>query len=156
MSEQDGTQASTLQRPANDDKEAWIAYWKSQGQEWRIEPEIDKKRQDELDEYRKVPPDIEKGLYPFNDIILDRADVEWLLATHENGRGPVDWSDESQRERKGLDLRGADLRYANLSKLPLAGMIGGLLPTEDKLEAILAEINLEGANLTEAHLERCT
>src|SRR5258708_29345548 len=41
---------------------------------------------------------------------LSRADVEWLLATHENGRGPVDWSDGSQRGREELDVHGADGR----------------------------------------------
>ena len=45
--------------------------------------------------------------------------MEWLLATHENGQGPVDWSDEQQRDRKGLDLRGANLFRINLSNLPL-------------------------------------
>ena len=61
------------------------------------------------------------GIYPFRDIKLSRVDIEWLLETHENGRGPVDWSDEHQREREGLDLRGADL-----GDLPLAGICGGL------------------------------
>ena len=66
--------------------------------------------------------------------------MEWLLATHENGRGPVDQSDESQRERKGLDLRGTDLRDEELDGLPLAG-------------AVLTLAHLEGANLTRTHLE---
>src|SRR5437660_1455817 len=66
MSEQDGVQPSTkprrsrkintanqeignpthaAQRPANNDTEAWKAYWKEQGQLWRTEPEIDVERQ---------------------------------------------------------------------------------------------------------------
>jgi len=125
MSEQDGTQATTkrrrgrqankqnsvqasaLQRPPNDDKEVWKAYWKKQGQPWRTEPEIDEERQKYLAERRVITPDIKQGIYPFKDIKLNRADVEWLLATYENGRGPVDWSNEkSLHERIGLDLRG--------------------------------------------------
>src|SRR5947207_982956 len=87
--QQNGKQARAAQSLANDDKEAWRAYWAKQGQPWRTEPEIDAERQKYLDERRTVPPDINKGIYPFKDIKLNRADVEWLLATHESGRGPV-------------------------------------------------------------------
>ena len=86
------------------------------------------KRQRELAQHRAVIP--EMGIYPFKGMKLNRADVEWLLATHEDGRGPVDWSDKQQRKRKGLDLRGADLRYVDLSGLPLACMIGGITTDE--------------------------
>src|SRR5260370_10105651 len=119
-------QASIRQRPTNEDREAWKAYWQARGQLWRTEPEIDGERQKYLAERRSIVPDIEKGIYPFKDIKLSRADVEWLLATHENRRGPVDWSDESQREREGLDLRGADLRKVDLNHLPLARIRAGL------------------------------
>jgi uncharacterized protein YjbI with pentapeptide repeats len=152
---QKGNQAPTTQRPANDDTEAWKAYWKEQGQPWRTEPEIDAERQKYLTERRSITPDWKQGIYPFKDIKLSRADVEWLLATHENGRGPVDWSDENQRERKGLDLRGTELGEIDLSELPLAGMIGGIskkfLASERGRETVT--IHLEGANLHEAHLE---
>src|SRR5207248_2654395 len=126
MSEQDGRQAIMLQRPITDDPKAWQTYWKAQDQPWRTEPEIDVERQKYLAEQRSITPDIKQGIYPFKDIQLCRADVEWLLATHENGSGPVDWSDKSQREREGLDLCGANLRQANLSDLPLTRMRGGL------------------------------
>ncbi len=105
------------QYPPAHDHEAWCAYWKKQGQTWRIEPEIDEERQKYLASRRAISSDIEHGIYPFKGIKLDRADIEWLLATHENGRGPVDWSDESQRGREGLDVRGADLCQVNLSHL---------------------------------------
>src|ERR1700704_2951427 len=124
MSDQNNGQISTLQHPTTDDPDAWRAYWKAQGWPWRTEPEINEDRQKYLAERRAIVPDIEKGIYPFKDINLSRADVEWLLATHENGRGPVDWTDESQREREGLDLCGADLRGVNLTRLPLAKMNG--------------------------------
>ncbi|SRR6266849_5623058 len=42
--QQNGKQAPAAQRPANDDIEAWKAYWKAQGQPWRTEPEIDTER----------------------------------------------------------------------------------------------------------------
>jgi hypothetical protein len=109
MSDQDNGQVTTLQRPTADDPEEWKAYWKAQGQYWRTEPEINTERQKVLSGRRNIKSDIEQSIYPFKDIRLSRADVEWLLATHENGRGPVDWSDVSQRGREGLDLRGANL-----------------------------------------------
>jgi len=108
MSKQDGTLNTTLQRPTTNEEEAWKAYWKAQGQEWRTEPEIDAERQKYLTERLSITPNIEQGIFPFKDIKLIRADVEWLLATHENGQGPIDWSDVSQRKREGLDLRGAN------------------------------------------------
>ena len=100
MSDQDNGQVSTLQRPISDDPEAWKTYWKAQGCRWRTEPEIDAQRQMYLAERRNIVPGIEKGIYPFKDVEpkLTRADVEWLLATHENNRGPVDWNDESQEK----------------------------------------------------------
>src|SRR5579872_2064618 len=99
MSDQDNGQVSSLQQPTTDDPDAWKTYWKVQGRSWRTEPEIDAERQKYLAERRAIGPDIEKGIYPFRDIKLNRADVEWLLATHENGRGPLHWSDVRARER---------------------------------------------------------
>jgi uncharacterized protein YjbI with pentapeptide repeats len=128
------------QRPAsNDDREKWTEYWKAQGVPWRTQPEIDEERQRFLAERRAVKPDIAEGVYPFKDIKLDRADVEWLLATHENGRGPIDWDDETQRERVGLDLRGAHVYQTNLSTLPLARAIGGLSLAEMSTVAAQAQ-----------------
>jgi uncharacterized protein YjbI with pentapeptide repeats len=166
MNEQDGRQA-VVHRPNTNDQDEWKAYWEEQGQPWRTEPEIDAERQKYLAEQRSITPDIKQGIYPFKDIQLCRADVEWLLATHENGRGPVDWSDKSQRERKGVDLRGAILCGANLGGLPLACMLGGLKKNELKENELLqhvsesyatdqlamAAVHLEEANLFETHLE---
>src|SRR6266581_2870389 len=90
--------------------EEWRQHWQSQGQPWSTEPEIDAKRQEELSKRRAIIPDIEKGIYPFKGMKLSRADIEWLLTTHENGRGPVNWSNEIERKRRGIDVRGADLR----------------------------------------------
>ena len=158
--QQHSKQVPAVQRPSNDDAEAWKENWRAQGQSWRTEPEIDAERQKYLAERRAIVPDIEKGIYPFKDIRLTRADVEWLLATHENGRGPVDWNDESQRKRKGLDLHGADLRHVDLHNLPLACIHGGLTRREwDQAfdmapdECSVAGAHLESANLQDAHLE---
>ena len=163
------SQAHFLQLPTSDDKEAWKEYWKQQEQPWRTEPEIDKKRQKYLNERRSISPDIEQGIYPFRGVKLNRADVEWLLATHENGYGPVDWSDESQRNRQGLDFRGADLRKADLHNLPLACTRFGPtwvgaeetsqwynITSEQQIAAMahLEEANLKCAHLEGAHLAR--
>ena len=158
INQENGKQAPATQRPANDDTEAWKVYWKTQGQPWRTEPEIDAERQKYLAERRNIIPDIEKCIYSFKDIKLTRADVEWLLATHENGRGPVDWSDEKQRKRIGLDLRRADLRYMDLSYLPLSCLLGGEYTKDEWLTIAIASsdiagIHLEGANLIETQLE---
>jgi uncharacterized protein YjbI with pentapeptide repeats len=144
------------QSPA-DDREAWSVYWKERGQPWRTEPEIDINRQQELAQRRAIVPDIQQGIYPFKGMKLTRADVEWLLATHENGRGPVDWSDESQRDREGLDLRGADLSQLNLSSLPLTHLRAGLTRKEAAIGEhdadTAAAAFMKGANLSQAHLE---
>src|SRR5258708_7380112 len=97
-------------------------------------------------------------VYSFSDIEpkLTRADIEWLLATHENGRGFVDWRDFYQRNREGLDLRGADLRDEDLQMLPLARMCGNnpgpiFFGNEQQQES--AKVHLEDARLKHAHLE---
>ncbi len=132
-------------------------YWKSLGQPWRTEPEISDRRQKFLARRHAIAPQIELGIYPFEDVKLGHADVEWLLATHENGRGPKHWSDSDQWQREGLDLRGANLRLVDLSGLPLARMRGGLT-WEEWLNTIMekrntAGVHLEGADLRKAHLE---
>jgi uncharacterized protein YjbI with pentapeptide repeats len=154
---ENGKQAPATQHPAKDDREAWKAYWKAQGLSWRTEPEIDVERQKYLEERRSINPDIEQGIYPFRDIKLNRADVEWLLATHENGRGPIKWNDEQRRERDGLDICGAILCGVDLSRLPLTKLRAGLnrnqwmAATKDQRKA--STVHLEKANLLEAHLE---
>jgi uncharacterized protein YjbI with pentapeptide repeats len=115
-----GQEKTQLPRPTTE--EEWSAHWQAQNQPWRTESEISQERQEELAKRRDIKPDLEKGIYPFGGMKLERADVEWLLATHDRGQGPVDWNDEKDREREGLDLRGADLRDVNLCNLPLARM----------------------------------
>src|SRR6266702_4748311 len=124
---------------------------------WRTEPEIDTERQKFLTERLAIIPDIQRGIYPFKDVKLTRADIEWLLISHEGGRGPVDWSDMQQKSRIGLDLRGADLCRVDLRNLPLTRMRSGLTRDEWNLTTLeqrsMAGVYLQGANLSEAHLE---
>ena len=141
----------------------WRAHWQHAGMPWRVEPEIPEQRQDLLRQRLSLQPDVERGQYPFKGMRLSRADVEWLLAGHENGRGPVDWADPDQQSRDGLDLRGADLSGVDLARLPLARSRGGLTPDEyvpivgnQLWNSSQAAINLRGANLFKSHLEGST
>lgn len=63
--QENGKQTPAAQRPADNDTEAWRAYWKAQGQPWRTELEIDKERQKYLAERREIKPDFKQGIYPF-------------------------------------------------------------------------------------------
>jgi uncharacterized protein YjbI with pentapeptide repeats len=124
---------------------------------WRTEPEIDAERQRYLVERLAITPDIERGIYSLRDVKLGRADIEWMLATQENRRGPRGWNGEHRPAQVGLDLRGADLRQINLSGMPLARMFGGRnwvvqFPSIEE-QRDLARVHLEGADLGGAHLE---
>jgi hypothetical protein len=146
-----------LKRPTTDDPTAWRTYWQTQNQVWRAKPEISLERQEELEQRLKIVPDIEKGIYPFQGMKLDRDDVEWLLVTHDGGRGPVDRANKELREKAGLDVRGADLCQADLQQLPLTKLCGGLTydeyidATEEQRK--IAVVLMNGANLRGAQLE---
>jgi hypothetical protein len=158
-------------RPTTDDANAWKAHWQAQGMPWRTEPEISVKRQTYLAERRAITPYIEQGVYPFTGVEpkLTRADIEWLLATHQSmgAIGPVDWEREKGKpeadRREGLDLRGADLSSEDLSELPLDRTQGGLASNEiggdtetqrRAASARLSNANLRGARLSGATLSR--
>lgn len=156
-------QNKNVSRPTTDDGASWRAYWDAQGQPWRTEPEIDGDRQAYLRDRLRIQPHLGRGIYPFGGITLQRADVEWLLATHGQGTGPIDWNDASQQTRTGIDLRGANLRGLDLRRLPLARMMGGIAGgTNQQYEAAaihlenarLDEADLRGAELRHAHLEQ--
>jgi len=155
---------AALAAPPAGDRAGRRAYWAERGWPWRREAEIDAARQAYLAAQRMVPPDVERGVYPFSDVTppLARADLEWLLATAPEGAR--------------LDLRGADLRGLDLRGLPLAGLRGGLAEDEwrnatarqieaaalhaetadfggaDLAGAILEGAHLEGARLRDADL----
>jgi hypothetical protein len=132
-------QELSLSRPTNNDVWAWRDFWVHEGQPWRREIEIDAERQKYLEEFRS-----RRKVY-WNDSKLSRADIEWLLATHNNGHGHIDWGDTSQRQLRGLNLCGANLSHQDLSYLPLANMIGN--------EDMNLPVNLAGAKLSHAHFE---
>jgi hypothetical protein len=104
---------------------------------WRIEPEIPARRQTHLAERRAITPNIEQNVHLFKGVELKvtRADIEWLLATHESQGviGLVDWEQEkgknSDARREGLDLRRADLTQKDLRHLPLARAMGRSSPS---------------------------
>ena len=122
---------------------------------WRTEPEIEVARQEQLIRCLATASDIQRGIYPFKGMKLNRADVEWLLVTYQNEGDSKARGDE--QNRRGLDLRGADLRYVDLHGLPLARLRGSL--TREEWEDATAEqraaaaVLLKGADLSEAHLE---
>lgn len=164
------TQQTVLAPPQHSpaSPEEWRQHWQSRGQSWRTEPEIDEKRREELSQRRVIVPDIEKGIYPFKGMKLSRADVEWLLATYEDGQRVADWNDWRHPGSEGLDLRGADLRHVDLSLMPLTRLRAGLKYEEwtsanleqRSLAVVLMEgsslrwARLEGASFYEAHLEK--
>ncbi len=151
MSEQNGRQAKTAQRPANNDKRAWQEYWRERGQIWRAEPEIDDDRQVYLTERLRIKIEHEQGIYPFKDIKLSRADVEWLLATHEDERGTAYSRDVGKLLHKGLILSSADLSGVNLQNLPLEDVVFSRANLEN---AVFLDTHCENALFFDAHMER--
>jgi Pentapeptide repeats (8 copies) len=139
----------------------WKDYWTEQGMSWRKMPEIDEERKVFLAQRRAIEPDVVQGIYPFKDVELNRADIEWLLATHEaEGQiGPVRWPplEEENEYRVGSDLRGAMLATLDLSYLPLTRIIGGLdqeiFPDATPNQREAAAMNLQGANLSGCKLQ---
>ena len=131
--------------------------------EWQRGPAPSLERQRFLTQRRQITPDPANGLYPFAEMSLTRADIEWLLQTHQSAStsgiyaGPVVWDAPEQRDRPGLDMRGADLRGVDLSELPLTRLVGSLVADEWKAATLVqraqAAIHLEGAQLADAHLE---
>src|SRR5947209_9883027 len=128
----------------------------SQQPPWRTEPEIGPARQEQLARCLATIPDITRGIYPFRGMKLNRADIEWILITLESERD-TRASGNEQRNRQGLDLRAADLRYADLHALPLARVRGSLTREEwdeaTEEQRTSAAVLLTGADLSEAHLE---
>lgn len=69
----------------------------------------------------------------------------------------MDWSDENQRAREGLDVRGANPGQGNLSGLPLTRLHGGLTYEEwsnaTSDQRAMAALLMGGANLERAQLQ---
>jgi hypothetical protein len=154
------TTTTPPQRPNANNPDAWRTYWKSLDQSWRTEPEIDANRQKYLKECLTIVPDYKQGRYPFKDVALSRADVEWLLATHRDERGSVDLRASDLREvnLSGLVLRRAELRRAHLERAELrrAHLEGAYLRRAHLEGAYLRRAHLEGASLADAFLTSAT
>jgi uncharacterized protein YjbI with pentapeptide repeats len=143
----------------------WRAFWTASGLPWRTELEIPAERQQELAEHRKTRAKPSRYRFPFKGMHLTRADVEWLLATHQRGRRPIDPTDPLQRGRQGLDLRMADVSGEDLSGLPLLHLLGGenvyqvmgvhgaRFVGADLRGAELRNVDFSGVTLAGAHLD---
>lgn len=155
-------------RPTNGDRTHWQRYWAKRGLTWRWEPEISPTRQEDLAQWRSKIFDPIKHNFPFAGIELTRADIEWLLATHEDYQGPIGHHAAFKHEREGIDLRGAFIpSQTNLSQLPLTQVRCGLSffewihATEGQRKGAgtllkgvnLSKAKLVRADLREAHLE---
>jgi uncharacterized protein YjbI with pentapeptide repeats len=155
----DNPTSNTHRGPIPNGCTSWHEYWTEQGLPWRSQQEIDEDRQNFLAERRAIKPDVMSGVYPFQGITLDRADIEWLLATHKSNGfdGPVDWDDGIQRKRIGIDVRGATLDNVDLGGLPLARTCGGLTGIDyDKAtlkQRAMASVQMRNVFLQYAHLE---
>jgi uncharacterized protein YjbI with pentapeptide repeats len=138
---------------------------------WRTEPEVDAQRQRFLSDCRTRRPPWQADGSPFGGIRLARADIEWLLATHEDQGvvGPVvqNWVDEvpaslceaggEGEDELGAPLAGADLQSVAMDLL-LRGMQwasgqheapkqGGEEGGEDDPQVIRWGLDLRGAQL---------
>jgi uncharacterized protein YjbI with pentapeptide repeats len=113
---------------------AWPDYGAARGMPWRTEPEIDSERQRFLADCRICRPFWQRDVYPFAGIQLARADIEWLLATHEDEGlvGPVvqNWVDEvpaSLIEAGTEDGLGASLAAGDLQQLAVDLLLRGVI-----------------------------
>jgi uncharacterized protein YjbI with pentapeptide repeats len=129
-------------RPARDDEQpisggdtAWSDYWAARGTPWRTEPEVDAQRQRFLADCRTRRPSWQLDGFPFGGIRLARADIEWLLATHEDQGvvGPVvqNWVDEvpaslCEAGGEGEDGLGAPLAGADLQSVAMDLLLRGM------------------------------
>jgi uncharacterized protein YjbI with pentapeptide repeats len=153
-------------QPAPDGYESWNTFWTAQGMPWRTEPDSDEERQQYLAERRAITADSEQGIYAFRDerggIALTRADVEWLVATHEAGEPlpPSRRPGKNYWKPFGPDLRGAALDGVNLTGIPLtfarlnlASLRGANLDGAQLAAARLDGADGTGATLRDAHLD---
>jgi hypothetical protein len=112
--------------PSTDDPDAWLDHWSRLGQLWRREPEIGADRQRFLAQCcESSAGSVEHP--PFKGIKLDRADVEWLLATYS---ARIEDAGNGQR----FNLHGADLHGVNLESRGLRFALAEYMrDTRDKM-----------------------
>ncbi len=91
-------------------------------------------------------------MYPFKEMRLSRADIEWLLAMEgqRNAQEGTSGGKSGKRQQlPGLDVRGADLSGVNLSHLPLTRLRAGL-SLEEGRHATVEQSRQAAANLAKA------
>ncbi|HCG00446.1 MAG TPA: hypothetical protein DEV93_07855 [Chloroflexi bacterium] len=127
---------------------------------WRRNAPVSKVRQAELEHLHQSRNE-KKGTSGFEAVKLTRADVEWLLESYDNGRGPI--LDVSSDKRRGLSLAGVVFEGDELSDLPLsrADLRGAVFTKANLRRTQLSEANLQGASfygcdLKGADLSRAT
>src|SRR5216683_2683533 len=159
-----GNVSPSLQGSKSNDPTDWHAHWQALDQVWRTQPEINLVRQKYLKQC--LTANDKQEMPPFKDIVLSRADVEWLLVPQQDWIGIVDDSYGLFRRHIRVDLRGAILHKVDLSYLPLertsfqeanlygANLEGAKLHGAHLEKANLCDVHLEGADLGEVHLER--
>ncbi len=139
---------------------SWTAYWEEHGQPWRIEAEIEPARQQLLRKHLQIVADVTKMRFPFSEVALCRADIEWILANYfpEYTFAHQDSVSLSSLPTQPLilDLRGAHLEGINLRALPLPGVRAGLSDEEARqlpaAQRQAAAVHLEGSDLRDAFL----
>src|SRR5437899_658504 len=126
-------------RPKPEDRPAWKKYWEERGQLWRIEPEIDSKRQAELVQFFEkmssgisfvmpegITTQLDSGvaiIHPWpgkefriisENIKLNRADVEFILSLRQKEREEAKKDSSNQTDLGWSILNGANLEEADL------------------------------------------
>jgi len=71
-------------RPGTNDRDAWLSYWREQGQSWRTEPEIDHERQGGSGSLSGRSPWKWTTSLPFQRYLLDAC---WYWVAPGNARG---------------------------------------------------------------------
>jgi uncharacterized protein YjbI with pentapeptide repeats len=133
---------------------SWVEYWTAHDMPWRKEPEIAPARQREFARRRSVPPerlaDVEPGCGPFQGLALNRADLEWLLATRAvDQHAELRCADLREVDVRGLDFSGLDLSGSDFTEARLSGC---MLRDVVLWRALLIQADLRGADLTGARL----
>jgi Pentapeptide repeats (8 copies) len=117
------TRVQKNQRASQETQQDWEAHWKAQGQSWRREPEIDQERQQFLRQRLEIEIDEAQHIHPFQDIVLKRNDLEWLIQKRkEKSVGDEEQPQELNLQKaifgtidcKGLPLEGANFWSAKL------------------------------------------
>jgi uncharacterized protein YjbI with pentapeptide repeats len=112
---------------------------------------VDAERESFLLNCLSVEADLSQRLFPFKGVRLERRDIEWLIAFQQGTVSQTEVPGSPRQASGFVDLRGADLRDVDLSRLNLKGMLGGLSDRErfaasqDIEEA--ASVDLRGATL---------